>query len=298
MKYLESFTFASEADELDFFFSLSKLDMSCYDMNNAYPFHIFPKKKLKRLDFEPITVLYGTNGSGKSTALNVIAEKLGISRSAPFNNAPCMKDYTNLCRYETADRRVGIPKSSEIITSDGVFDLLLDVRAINEGIDRKREELLNEYDSIKADCRDNGWQMSSLSEYEELKRRNEVRLRSKSSYTSGRLNIRESRIKSNGESAYLYFTEKIRDNSLYLLDEPENSLSPGLQAELAGFLFEAVRFFNCQLIISTHSPFLLSIPGAAVYDLDSVPVRVRKWTELPNVRSYYELFKSHMSEFE
>ena len=36
-------------------------------------------------------------------------------------------------------------------------------------------------------------------------------------------NIREH---SNGESAFLYFTEKIQENGLYLLDEPENSLSP------------------------------------------------------------------------
>ena len=191
----------------------------------------------------------------------------------------------------------GIPKESEIITSDGVFDMLLDVRAINEGIDQRREALLSEYDRLKADCRDNGWQMQSLSEYEELKRRNEVRRRSKSQYTSHRLPMRESRTKSNGETAFLYFTQKVKENALYLLDEPENSLSATLQAELAGFLFEAVRFYNCQLIISTHSPFLLSVPGAKVYDLDSSPVCERNWSELPNVRAYYELFRKHEKEF-
>lgn len=298
MLYLKSFTLASEGQELDFCMSASRLDMSCYDQNNAYPFHIFPHKGLRRLEFEPITIIYGTNGSGKSTVLNLIAEKLRLSRTAPFNNAPCMGDYLSLCKYETADAHRGIPKESEIITSDGVFDMLLDVRAINEGIDQRREALLSEYDRLKADCRDNGWQMQSLSEYEELKRRNEVRRRSKSQYTSHRLPMRESRTKSNGETAFLYFTQKVKENALYLLDEPENSLSATLQAELAGFLFEAVRFYNCQLIISTHSPFLLSIPGAKVYDLDSLPVRERSWTELGNVRAYYELFASHRDEFD
>lgn len=297
MRFLKSFTFASEGQELDFCMSTSRLDMSCYDQNNAYPFHVFPHKVLRRLEFEPITVIYGGNGSGKSTVLNVIAEKLKLPRTAPFNNTPCMNDYLALCGYELADPRRGIPKASEIITSDGVFDLLLDVRAINEGIDRRREELLSEYDTLKADCRDNGWQMKSLSEYEELKRRNDVRRRSKSQYTKDRLPMRESRIKSNGESAFLYFTEKVRENALYLLDEPENSLSATLQAELARFLFEAVRFYNCQLIISTHSPFLLSMPGAKIYDLDCVPVRERSWTELENVRAYYELFSAHSNEF-
>mgnify|MGYP006990124335 CR=1 FL=1 len=40
-------------------------------------------------------------------------------------------------------------------------------------------------------------------------------------------NVREH---SNGESAFLYFTDKIKENGLYLLDEPENSLSPGYTA--------------------------------------------------------------------
>ena len=34
---------------------------------------------------------------------------------------------------------------------------------------------------------------------------------------------------SNGESAIKYFTEKIGEGGLYLLDEPENSLSPEKQ---------------------------------------------------------------------
>ena len=55
---------------------------------------------------------------------------------------------------------------------------------------------------------------------------------------------------------------------------------------------------GCQFVISTHSPFLLSMKGAKIYDLDSDPVDVKKWTELGNVRAYYEFFKSHQSEFE
>ncbi len=38
-------------------------------------FKLLSKHDFKRIDFEPVTILYGGNGSGKSTALNVIAEK-------------------------------------------------------------------------------------------------------------------------------------------------------------------------------------------------------------------------------
>ena len=107
-------------------------------------------------------------------------------------------------------------------------------------------------------------------------------------------NVREH---SNGESAFLYFSEKIQENGLYLLDEPENSLSPLRQQELLKFLEDSARFFHCQFIISTHSPFLLSMRDAKIYDMDEEVVDVKKWTELPGVRAYYDFFREHDDEF-
>jgi predicted ATPase len=68
--------------------------------------------------------------------------------------------------------------------------------------------------------------------------------------------------------------------------------------KLVKFIEESTRFFNCQFIISTHSPFLLSMIGAKIFDLDTVPVSTRKWTELANVRTYYNFFKEHEKEFD
>ena len=107
-------------------------------------------------------------------------------------------------------------------------------------------------------------------------------------------NVREH---SNGESAFLYFSEKIQENGLYLLDEPENSLSPQKQQELLKFLEDSARFFGCQFIMATHSPFLLSMRGAKIYDMDEETVDVKRWTELENVREYYRFFKKHEDEF-
>ncbi len=294
MIYLEAFDLATELDETDYFFRTSKFDTEYYSKTNAYPFKIFPFKKLSQLEFAPITILYGGNGSGKSTLLNIIAEKLRLSRTASFNSTPLMQDYLDLCSYKLAAKtKHRVPKGSSIITSDGVFDFLLDARAINEGIDRQREQLFDEYSELRREK----WQLSGLDEYDELKRRNEAKLNSRSKYVGRRMNSVELDMKSNGESAFVYFTQKIKEDALYLLDEPENSLSASLQAELASFLADSARFYNCQLIVSTHSPFILSLKGARIYDLDSVPARTKKWTELQNVRAYYELFKSHENEF-
>ena len=179
-----------------------------------------------------------------------------------------------------------------IITSDDVFDYMLNIRSMNEGIDRKKEELFEDYLDVKY----SHFRMNSLDDYEQLKRVNKARSKTQSRFVRSELmdNIREY---SNGESAFLYFSEKITENALFLLDEPENSLSPVKQQELVRFLEDAVRFFGCQFVISTHSPFLLSMKGARIYDLDEDPVDVKKWTQLENVRAYYQFFKEHEDEF-
>lgn len=291
VKYLESFTLASEREEIDYLWSFGKTDMQCYSQTNVYPFKIFPQKGLDRLDFEPITIIYGGNGSGKSTLLNLIAEKLRLERTAPFNNTPYIEEYLKYCKCELAFGR-SAPRGSKIITSDGVFDSILDIRAINEGVDRRREELFAEYES----SREESYLLRNINDLDEFKRRNEAKRRTKSDYVSRRL-PKELDGMSNGETAYYYFTRQIEENALYLLDEPENSLSATLQEKLRQFIEDSVRFYGCQFVISTHSPFLLPIKGAKIYDLDSMPVESKKWTELENVRIYHEFFEKHRDEF-
>ncbi|MBQ8407626.1 MAG: AAA family ATPase [Clostridia bacterium] len=293
MKYLESFTLPTEDDEYAYLWSkkLGKIDMQCYSSTNVYPFKLFPQKGLERLDFEQVTIIYGGNGSGKSTLLNLIAEKLKLERSAPFNNTPYIENYLDFCQH-TLSFGKSAPKGSGIITSDGVFDSLLDIRAINEGVDRRREMLFEEY----YQSREEAYLLRDLGDLDEFKRRNETKRQTKSSYVSKRL-PKEINGMSNGETAYLYFTKRIEENALYLLDEPENSLSAKLQGELRKFIENSVRFYGCQFIISTHSPFLLSLKGAKIYDLDSVPVQAKKWTELENMRIYHDFFEAHRNEF-
>lgn len=284
MIYLNSFKFVDEVREYNFILDEKR---TCYD--SFYPFKIFSKNQFKRIDFNTITILYGGNGSGKSTALNRIVEKTNINRDSIYNKSNFYNDYVNMCEM---DIEYEIPKKSRIITSDDVFDYMLNVRNINAGIDNKREKIFEEY----LDNKYSKFQMKSIEDLHILRKVNEARSKTQSKYVRHNLidNVREY---SNGENAFRYFISNIEENGLYILDEPENSLSPKRQIELVKFIEDHARYLNCQFIIATHSPFMLSIRGAKIYDLDENPVDIKRWTELENVREYYDFFKEHENEF-
>lgn len=284
MIYLNSFKFVEEVREYNFILDEKR---TCYD--SFYPFKIFSKNQFERIDFNTITILYGGNGSGKSTALNIIAEKANINRDSIYNKSNFYNDYVNMCEI---DIEYEIPTKSRIITSDDVFDYMLNVRNINEGIDNKREKIFEEY----LDNKYSKFQMKSIEDLHILRKVNEARSKTQYKYVRHNLidNVREY---SNGENAFRYFISNIEENGLYILDEPENSLSPKRQIELVKFIEDHARYLNCQFIIATHSPFMLSIRGAKIYDLDENPVDIKRWTELENVREYYDFFKEHENEF-
>ena len=284
MIYLDYITFPEAEQEFDFFMSESR---TCYD--SFYPFKILSKKGFQRIDFEPITILYGGNGSGKTTVLNIIAEKLKLKRESIYNRSNFFEQYVSLCGTEMLGK---LPEGSSIITSDDVFDYMLNIRTLNEGINGKREILFDEY--LEAKYSD--FKMRSLEDYTQLKKVNMTRSKTQSKFVRKRLmnNVPEH---SNGESAFRYFTEKVKGDALYLLDEPENSLSAKNQLELVKFLEDSARFFNCQFVISTHSPFILSMKGAKIYDMDECPVGVKRWTKLEAIQTFYEFFKKHETEF-
>lgn len=82
----------------------------------------------------------------------------------------------------------------------------------------------------------------------------------------------------------------LEDNCLYCLDEPENSLSPKFQNILVELLKDKAKYFGCQFVIATHSPFVLAIDGAKIYDLDSTPVDIKNggnWRMQKNISTSF-----------
>ena len=134
MIYLSYFEFPDREAEYNVTMNVQR---TCYD--TFYPFQVLSKHQLRMLDFEPVTILYGGNGSGKTTALNVIAEKLGLRRDTLYNRSNFFEDYTRMCSFETIGK---IPKVSRIITSDDVFDFMLNLEVSTKELIRNERSCL------------------------------------------------------------------------------------------------------------------------------------------------------------
>lgn len=72
---------------------------------------------------------------------------------------------------------------------------------------------------------------------------------------------------SHGE-AFLALFENRMEDGIYLLDEPEAALSPGRQLTFLTILHQLASMKVAQFIIATHSPILLTLPGATILSIE------------------------------
>lgn len=94
--------------------------------------------------------------------------------------------------------------------------------------------------------------------------------------------------RSHGE-AFLSLFHNHFQKGIYILDEPEAALSPQRQLSLLSIINKLEREGKAQFIISTHSPILMSYPGAEIFLLDDNI----KLTDYKNTE-HYQLTKSFL----
>jgi predicted ATPase len=98
--------------------------------------------------------------------------------------------------------------------------------------------------------------------------------------------------KSHGQSHMAYFQNRFLIPGLYLLDEPENALSPRKQLELVQLLHTLGPIGDAQFIIATHSPLLLACPGAEIYCFDHPPIQRITYEDT----DYYRIYKDFLND--
>lgn len=253
---------------------------------NIYPYNVFRGKYIEPFVFSPITVFYGNNSSGKSTLLNIIANRLQLNgkeyaTSNSFGIVDYCNAFSNECSYSLGEDDFGfviknLPGNSRYIKSE---DILYEIKKIQQ------KQVLS--DGMEYDYVQKGMTIQEAKDFlssKEGRKQEEYIKFAQEKY-------------SNGETSMQYFEEYLQPNALYLLDEPEVSLSPSNQVLLANEINKLARLLECQFVIATHSPFMLGTLNAKIYNIDTKEYDVVKWNELENVQYFYNFFKKHEQEF-
>lgn len=91
---------------------------------------------------------------------------------------------------------------------------------------------------------------------------------------------------SHGEGFLRVFAERCDRQGFFLMDEPESALSPERQLDLLALLDRMQRNASGQVILSTHSPLLMALPGASLLHLTRFGLAPVDFRQTRHFRTY------------
>lgn len=234
--------------------------------NRDYPFNIPCIKNLKELDLSSkITIFVGDNGSGKSTLLKAIAyynNSINVSshdiNSSYYEEVKLLASKMKLVyNYKT---RYGFFFSGEEF-----------ITYIND-LKRMKEELRQDIKRVKEEYKDKSLfaKNQALSAYV-------GQLSALENSYDGEL-----KEKSHGEGFLVFFKERMHREGIYLLDEPETPLSAVNQYQLVVMITDLVKT-GSQVIIATHSPIIMALKGAKIYNFSDDVIEEVNYEDIESV---------------
>ena len=102
---------------------------------------------------------------------------------------------------------------------------------------------------------------------------------------------------SHGESFLALVENRFYPNGLYILDEPEAALSPSGIIRLIRNIDRLIHR-NCQFIIATHSPMLITFPDAEVYQIGEDGIRSVRFQDTVHYRTTVRFLQNPESAME
>lgn len=216
---------------------------------NPFPFNITAVQFAENVPLDNrVTIFIGDNGCGKSTLLETIALKLNlpliggfIKSDAGFEAARLLQPFIKI-EYQRQ-------------TSKGFFFRAEDFSDFVNSVENEHRKIAEDLRELKEAVDD-----SIIKEMSENMNYSLRRMRK--DYGENMQAF------SHGEAYLRILQTRIGDKGIYILDEPEAALSPLKQLSLIFFIAEVLKSRNTQFIISTHSPILMGIPGAMIYEIN------------------------------
>ncbi|HEY8957749.1 AAA family ATPase [Chitinophaga sp.] len=233
--------------------------------SHPFPFNVPAVKHGKNIAIDNrITIFTGDNGTGKSTLLESIAMRMNtpligdhIGKRDDFNAARSLQPYLQL-------EQVRKPLNGFFFRAEDFGDYIYKLKQQKNGNNAFLEDMRGEVADSALDK-----MAESMHTLLHMMRRD---------YGENLLAL------SHGEAYLKIIQTKINDNGIYLLDEPEAALSPLKQLSLISFILEALKSKNSQFIVATHSPIIMGIPGALLYEISEDEIRQTAYEDTEHYR--------------
>lgn len=242
---------------------------------SPFPYNISAVKCAKHITLsEHVTIFVGDNGCGKSTLL----ETLGL-----YLNLPLIGGFINSnAGFEAAHKlKPFLEIEWRRERSLGFFFRAEDFSDFINSVERNRDKLYASYSELSGQVDDAIIEKMIQSENYALR---EMRK------TYGT----DMQAFSHGEAYLAIMQARVKNKGIFILDEPEAALSPLKQLSLISFILETLKSNNAQFIISTHSPILMGIPGALIYQILDDSMQQVKYEET----DHYNITRNFLSNRE
>lgn len=233
---------------------------------DSFPYYL-PFFNDKQLNFDtPVTILVGENGTGKSTFIELMNEVLNLqkivgSRDHSLEDDLLKEASKNINIHRLHQKPKGFFFGAEDFTSY-IHYLTLEKNASKAELKRIEKEFKHRSDYAKG--------LASMPHNRTI-------------HEIDALHTRDLLSSSHGEAYLSFFSSRMKDNQLYLLDEPETPLSIQNQLSLLYMIDEAVKK-NCQFIIATHSPVIMAMPNARILALTNKGIKEISYEEIESVQ--------------
>ena len=220
------------------------------DKQHPFPFNIPAIRFARQVALDPgVTIFVGDNGCGKSTLLETIALHLKlpligghIASTDGFEAARLLKPHLNL--------------SWKRQTAKGFFFRAEDFSDFVNSVEREKQKIRHDLSELKGQVDD-----AIIEQLSQSQSMNYSLSRMRKDYGENMQAF------SHGEAYLKILQTRIGNKGIFLLDEPEAALSPLKQLSLVAFILEVLKENNTQFLIATHSPILMGIPNALLYEI-------------------------------
>ncbi|MEP7108460.1 MAG: AAA family ATPase [Ferruginibacter sp.] len=235
------------------------------EKQNPFPFNIPAVQFAKEIVLDNrVTIFVGDNGSGKSTLLECIAYFLNLPLIGGF-----IKSHPGFEAARILQPWLSLEWKRQ--TNKGFFFRAEDFSDFINAVEKERNKIAGDLQELKGVVDDNI--IDRMSESMNFK----LHLMRKD-YGENMQAF------SHGEAYLKILQTRINEKGIYLLDEPEAALSPMKQLSLISYILEVLKDRNTQFIIATHSPILMGIPDASLYEIQETCMSQVKYTETDHYR--------------